>query len=156
MARQFKELQAFNTQPREDGKYKVGLDSDKFETVKHMKPVFAFDYLCEDGSEFSFSGDLLGASDYRKLMKGLKRISKNTYEILNREQQFHFHEVRWQDVNVKEADFNKCVYGIAESNGDLTPYQVKVFEEARLIGFLYRGVFYLVMFDRRHRAYKRR
>lgn len=156
MAGKFDKLQQFNVQPREDGKYKVGLDSDKFEVVKHLKPVFAFDYLCEDASAFSFTGGLMGAADYRKLMKGLKRISQNTYETLNREEQFHFHDVKWQDVSVKESDFNKCIFGTGESNGDLTPYQVKVFEKARLIGFLYRGVFYMVMFDRGHNAYKRK
>ena len=155
MARRFEELERNNIQPKEDGKYKVGLDSDQFEAIKHLKPVFAFDYLCEDSSEFSFTG-ALGAADYKKLMKGLKRLSQNTYETLNREAQFHFHDVKWQDVTVKESDFNKCIYGSGEKKGDLTPYQVKVFEEARLIGFLYVGVFYLVMFDRGHNAYKRK
>lgn len=156
MAKHFKGLQDFKVQPKEDGKYKVGLDSDRFEVVKHLKPVFAFDYLCEDKSAFSFTGDLMGASDYRKLMKGMKRVSQNSYDVLNREKQFHFHDVRWQDVSVKESDFNKCIYGEGESDGDLTPYQVKVFEEARLIGFIYCGVFYLVMLDRGHNAYKRK
>lgn len=156
MTRKFDKLQHFKIQPIDDGKYKVGLDSDKFEAVKHMKPVFAFDYLCEDSSVFSITGSLLGTADYRKLMKGLKRISQNTYDTLNREESFHFHEVKWQDVCVKESDFNKCIYGKGESNGDLTPYQMKVYEEARLIGFLYRGVFYMVMFDRGHNAYKRK
>lgn len=91
MAKKFDKLEKRNVQPQEDGKYKVGLNSDRFEAIKHFKPIFAFDYLCEDNTSFSFTGDLLGASDYKKLMKGLKRISLNTYETLNREEQFHFH-----------------------------------------------------------------
>lgn len=152
----FDKLQNFNVRTNDDGKYKIGQNSDSFEAIKHLKPVFAMDYLCEDGSEFSFTGQQLGARDYQKLMKGLKRISKETYATLNRVDQFHFHDIKWDDVSVKESDFNKCIYGKGESNGDLTPYQVKVFEEARLIGFLYRGAFYLVMFDRGHNAYKRK
>lgn len=42
-------------------------------------------------------------------MKGMERISQNTCEKLNREEQFHFHDVIWQDVSVKESDFNKFV-----------------------------------------------
>ena len=156
MAKRFEELKNNNIQPKEDGKYKVGLDSDKFDVVKHLKPVFALDYLCEDNSAFSFIGRLMGVTDYRKMMKGLKRISLNTYESLNREEQFHFHEVKWQDVNLKESDFNKCIYGTGKREGDLTPYQIKVFEEARLIGFIYCGAFYMVMLDRGHNAYKRK
>ncbi len=156
MSQEFEALQRFNVQPKNDGKYKFGQDSDRFEHIKHMKPVFAFDYLCEDASEFSFIGRTLGASDYKKLMTGLKRLSQYTYETLNRERQFHFHDVKWTDVTVKESDFNRCIYGDSASNGDLTPYQVKVFEEARVIGFLYCGVFYMVLFDRGHNAYKRK
>lgn len=152
----FDKLRQFNTQTSDDGKYRFGSDSDRFEMIKHLKPVFAMDYLCEDAIEWSFVGNQLGARDYEKLMKGLKRISKETYETLNKETQFHFHDVKWKDVTVKESDFNKCIYGKGESNGDLTPYQVKVFEEARLIGFIYKGAFYLVLFDRGHNAYKRK
>lgn len=156
MAKLFKELLDFNVQTRSYEKYKIGFNSDKFETIKYLKPVFAFDYLCDDNSDYSFTGELLGAPDYRKLMKNLKRLSANTYEILSKEKQFHFHDIRWQDVSAKETDFNKCIYGTRENKGDLTPYQIKVYEEARLIGFLYKGVFYMVMFDRKHRAYKRK
>lgn len=156
MAKPFKKLRDFNVQTRSDEKYKIGFDSDKFETIKYLKPVFAFDYLCDDNSGYSFTGELIGAPDYRKLMKNLKRLSGNTYEILSKGKQFHFHDIRWQDVSAKEADFNKCIYGTGENTGDLTAYQIKVFEEARLIGFLYKGVFYMVMFDRKHRAYKRK
>lgn len=156
MARHFDELYKNDIQPKDNNKYQVGLNSDRFESVKHLKPVFAFDYMCEDKSSFSFTSYLLGASDFKKMMKGLKRISNNTYETLNREALFHFHDVRWKDVDVKESDFNKCIFGKGDRKGNMTPYQVKVFEEARLIGFLYRGVFYMVMFDRGHNAYKRK
>lgn len=156
MPQRFPKLEQFNTQPRDDGKYKLGTDSDKINSIKHLKLVFAMDYLCDDSSNFSFCGQLLGASDYRKLMKGLKRISSISYDDLSRDNRFHFHDVDWDDVTVKESDFNKCIYGKPDRQGDITPYQFKVYEEARLIGFIYSGVFYLVMFDRGHNAYKRK
>ncbi len=156
MSRKFPLLDNFNTQPSDGGKYKFGLDSEKISSIKHLKPVFAFDYVCDDNGEFSFCGQLLGASDYKKLVKGLKRISAISYNDLSRDQRFHFHDVEWNDVSVKESDFNKCIFGVAENNGDITPYQFKVYEEARIIGFIYSGVFYLVLFERGHNPYKRK
>lgn len=156
MAQKFEQLKNFNVQPVDDGKYKIGVDSDDFDKIKHLKPVFAFDFICQDNSEFSFCGKLLGTSDYKKLLINLRRISQNTYYTLSHDSQFHFHDIEWSDVTVKESDFNKCIFGENEGSGDITPYQIKVYEEARLIGFIYRGVFYLVMFDRGHNAYKRK
>lgn len=63
MEQRFEELRNFNSLPPTDGKYKIGGSSDKFDLIKHLKPVFAFDFICEDKCEFSFCGKLFGASD---------------------------------------------------------------------------------------------
>ncbi|MFR7821849.1 MAG: hypothetical protein ACLU30_00485 [Odoribacter splanchnicus] len=89
-------------------------------------------------------------------MKGLRSISEHTYEYMNRENRFHFHEIKWEDVTVKKSDFYKCISRKENSDEEICAYQFKVFEEARIIGFLYKGIFYLVMFDRGHNAYKRK
>lgn len=141
--------------PEINSKFKIGQKSDEYEEIKELKPVFAFDYALLDNSDFSFSGTRLGSSDYRKLIKGLKGLSKYTYETLNDNDKFHFHEVKWKDVGISEKDFYKCLTDNYDGNDYLDVYQFKVFEEARLLGFLYRGVFYLVMFDRNHEAYER-
>lgn len=51
MSRKFPLLDNFNTQPSDDGKYKFGLDSEKISSIKHLKPVFAFDYVCDDNGD---------------------------------------------------------------------------------------------------------
>lgn len=138
------------------GKYQLGKGSDAFEDIKDLKPVFSFDYASFEHDGFAFDSKTLGANDYKKLIKGLKDISTHSYSVINQEYRFHFHEVKWEDVAVSESDFYKCIYGVNTQKRDVKPYQFKVFEEARIIGFVYRGVFYLVLFDRGHNAYKRK
>lgn len=139
------------------GKYVLGAGCDKFEDISELKPTFSFDYLSLDHNDFGFAGKLLGHNDYKKLLKALKNISKYTYGTLNGEYSFHFHDIKWEEVTLSKSDFYKCIYEERyDGQDDITPYQFKVYEEARVIGFIYRGVFYLVMFDRGHKAYKRR
>lgn len=139
------------------GKYELGAGSDKFEDIAELKPTFSFDYLSLDHKKFGFAGKLLGNKDYKKLLKALKDISRHPYKVLNREDRFHFHDIKWEDVTLSKSDFYKCIYEERyNDDDDITPYQFKVYEEARVIGFVYRGVFYLVMFDRGHNAYKRK
>lgn len=63
-------------------------------------------------------------------------------------------------MTVAKSDFLKCIYKDMRKDDydedDITAYQFKVYEEARIVGFIYRGIFYLVMFDRGHNAYKRK
>lgn len=137
-------------------KYEIGKGTDAFEDIKDLKPVFSFDYVSMRNGFFCFNGKTLGRKDYIKLIKALKDVSLYTYETMNKEQRFHFHDINWNDVTISESDFYKCIYEEYHGEKDITPYQFKVYGEARIIGFLYRGVFYLVMFDRGHRAYKRK
>ena len=119
-------------------KYKVGEKSDVFEDVKELKPVFSFDYVSLKGGTFCFNGSSLGRKDYTKLIQALKNISSHTYKTLNDEYRFHFHNINWDDVTISESDFYKCIYNEYNGEKDITPYQFKVFEEARIIGFLYK------------------
>ncbi|MCC8071904.1 MAG: hypothetical protein LIO90_08910 [Bacteroidales bacterium] len=134
-------------------KYLKGLKSDDYVVFKNQKPVFALDYLSLKGTDFCFNSNNLSQKDYVKLLGGLKRISAHTYETLNKERMFHFHSLNWKEVQLKESEFNKCV---GCQSGEIEAFQVKVFEEARVIGFIYQGVFYLVMFDFQHKAYPRK
>lgn len=139
------------------GKFEIGNDTDSFEEIKHLKPVFSFDYISLRKSVFCFNGTTLGRKDYQNLITGLQSVSTFTYNELNSEHCFHFHEIKWADVEFSASEFHKCIYG-QQYNGevDITPYQLKVFGKARIIGFLYKGVFYLILFDVGHNAYKRK
>ena len=140
--------------------FTAGDRSDKFEDIKHLHPRFAYDFISLGGSEFCFNSSDLGLRDYQKLMKSFKELSLQTYEVMNREHRYHFHDIDWNDVTVSKSDFMKCIYkGVkrdAYDDEDITAYQFKVYEEARIVGFIYKGIFYLVMFDRGHNAYKRK
>jgi hypothetical protein len=136
-------------------KYVVGKKTDAFEDIKYLKPLFSFDYVSIRGSDFCFDGKLISRKDLIKLIKSMKDISTYSYETLNKEYRFHFHEVNWNNVTLPESSFYKCIYGDKDVERTITPYQFKVYDKARVIGFIYKGVFYLVMFDRNHKAYKR-
>jgi hypothetical protein len=134
-------------------KYMMGERSDAFEDIKNLKPVFSFDYASIKESDFCFNSKLLGRKELVKLIESFKDISKYSYETMSREYRFHFHEVKWGDVTISESDFYKCIYGNSNEERRITAYQFKVYDKARIIGFIYKGVFYLVLFDRGHNAY---
>jgi hypothetical protein len=70
---------------------------------------------------------------------------------------YHWHEVRWEDITLKESDFQKCLTpNINDNIQTPTVYQFDVFEEARIMGFIHNGIFYVVWLDRNHKAYKRK
>lgn len=137
-------------------KYEIGKNTDSFEEIKHLKPIFSFDYISLKKSIFCFDGTNLGRKEYLNLIKGLQSVSQFTYHQLNANYRFHFHEIKWEDVTFSASDFHKCIYGNRyKGEEDITPYQFKIFGKARIVGFLYKGVFYLIMFDIGHNAYKR-
>lgn len=153
----FKEFDGLQIPDRvQDKKFTLGEKTDDFQRVKHLNPVFAFDFISLNRGDFCFDGKLLGRDDYVKLMKSLKSISSYTYEMLDKEYRFHFHEIDREDVTISKSDFYKCISKNCKGEENIDAYQFKVYEEARIIGFLYMGVFYLVMFDRGHNAYKRK
>jgi len=108
-----------------------------------------------DNGKYSFNSAATNAKDYHKLIKGLKDASSFTYDFMSSNDRFHFHDIKWSDVDISESDFYKCIQNPYKGEKDLTVYQFKVFEEARVLGFIYKSVFYLVMFDRQHKAYDR-
>jgi hypothetical protein len=142
--------------PEVHSKYMTGERSDAFEDIKRLKPIFSFDYVSIKGSDFCFNSTLLGRRELVKLIESFKDISKYSYEAMSKEYCFHFHEINWNDVTISESDFYKCIYGDSNEERRITAYQFKVYDKARIIGFIYKGVFYLVMFDRGHNAYPRR
>lgn len=125
---------------------------DNIDSIQNERPLFSFDYMSMNKSVFCFNSTSLGRKDYIDLLNGLKRISKYTYKELEKENMFHFHSIDWNDVTISQSDFNKC---IGNKNIQLTAYQFKVFNKARIIGFIFQSIFYLVMFDRNHKAYHR-
>jgi hypothetical protein len=141
-------------------KYLFGEAANRLNEIKQHRPVFAFDYISLNNSDFCFNSSLLnGQKDYHKLFQSFKNISNKSYDELSSNYAYHFHEVNFDDVSISQSDFLKClVPDVSKINPDHSPtvYQFKAFEEARVLGFVSKMVFYLVFFDRNHKAYKRK
>ena len=141
-----------------DGKYAIGSPLDNLYDIKHLKPTFAFDYVSESKDDFSLiNHSKLCVKDYRDFFSGLKHISKQTYDELMKREDAHFHSVDWDDTAISARDFERHIDPNRSNTGEeITAYQVKLINKARLFGFLYKGVFYVVLFDRGYDVYKRK
>ncbi len=139
-----------------DGKYQIGIKSHKVVDAARLKPKFAFDYISDRGTLFCFNATHLGRKNYLGLINGLKAASKLTFKELESSRTYHFHAIDFNDVTIRKSDFYKAISGDYSDDDYIIPYQIKVFKEERVIGFLYNGTFYLVMFDSGHKAYERK
>lgn len=142
-------------------KYKLGRLTRSFHQVKELTPVFAFDYLSLEESEFCFNGKQVAARDYAALFRKLKEVSRKTYEELSRDKYFRFHPVDFNDPRVKisQRSFVKAITtNSSHFDADQAPtlYQLDAFKEARIAGFLCEGIFHLIWLDRGHNIYARR
>ncbi|MBK8243263.1 MAG: hypothetical protein IPK88_07550 [Saprospiraceae bacterium] len=141
-------------------KYVFGEAANRLHDIKQHKPVFAFDFISLDNSDYCFNSNLINTKkDYNRLFHSFKSISNKSYLELSTENSFHFHEVEFKDTKISQSDFLKClVLDPSKINPDHCPtvYQFKTFEEARVFGFVAKMIFYLVFFDRNHRVYKRK
>ena len=116
--------------------------------IKDSRPVFAFDYLSLNSSNLCFNSKLLnGVKEYQRIFESLKTLSSKNYDELSKNRTFHFHEVDFDDTTISESEFVKCLTpNSAKTKSDNIPtvYQFKIFDKARIFGFIYKSVFYLV------------
>jgi hypothetical protein len=141
-------------------KFTFGEAANRLNEVKQHKPVFAFDYISLNNSDYCFNSHRINAGkDYQRIFQCFKSISNKSYDELSTNYTYHFHEVDFSDTSISQSTFLKClVPDISKINIDNSPtvYQFKTFEEARILGFIHKSVFYLVFFDRNHQTYKRK
>ncbi len=143
-----------------EDKYSFGKTSNNLSEIKNIHPFFAFDFLSFSKTNFCFNSNLINAKkDYLRLLETLKKISSFTFDELSKNKNYHFHDVDFSKTKPSESDFLKCITNdiskISDSNSP-TVYQFKVFEEAGIFGFFFKGIFYPVWFDRNHDVYKRK
>lgn len=141
-------------------KYKLGEKGYSFYDIKNLKPVFAFDYLSLSGSELCFNSNNLAAKDYIGLLQGLKKISSISYNDLKVTPNYRFHSIDFSDkrVSISRKDFKQILTFKDELLKDeelpnLYQFDLQYVQEARACGFLYKGVFYLIWYDRYHKIY---
>lgn len=143
-------------------KYKIGEPGFSFGDIKSLKPTFAFDYLSLNGKDFCFNNNSLTKADYIGLLEGLHKISDTPYEILHDTRAYRFHKIDFSDkrVTIKKSDFKKILTKKPatlkeEELPNLWQFDLQYVQQARACGFLYKGVFYLVWYDRHHKIYPR-
>jgi hypothetical protein len=141
-------------------KYKIGEKGFSFHAIKELKPVFAFDYLSLNCTDLCFNSKSLEIKDYVGLFEGLKKISNITYEKMKVNPAFRFHQIDFdaKNVSLSRSKFKQILSPKEDllSDGELpTLYQfdLQYVQKARVAGFLYKGVFYLVFYDRDHLIY---
>lgn len=145
---------------KEISKYKIGEKGFSFHTIKELKPVFAFDYLSLNGSDLCFNSNRLEPKDYVGLLEGLKKISDITYERMKVIPSYRFHQIDFdgKNVSITRKEFKNILTFKEELLSDeelptLYQFDIQYVQAARVCGFLYKGVFYLVWYDRHHQIY---
>lgn len=147
---------------KQNAKYSLKQKGYSFHDIKNTRPVFAFDYISLYRSELCFNNDKLSVVDYNGFLGCLKDISNKTYQVLKETPNYRFHQVDFNDkrVSLTRKQF-KAILAPREdllSDDELpTLYQLDLnyIREARVCGFLFKGVFYLVWFDRFHKIYSK-
>lgn len=141
-------------------KYKVGSTGLSFYDIREIKPVFAFDYLSLGSTELCFDCPKLSTIDYVGLLAGLKTNSQFTYNELKNNPYYRFHKINFDtdNVSIKKKDFKQILSFKPEEISDdelptLYQFDLHYKQKARACGFLYKGIFYLVWFDKDHIIY---
>jgi hypothetical protein len=146
----------------ESSRYKLGEIGYHFHHIKKMQPIFAFDYISLNQGDKCFNCTAYTVSDYIGLLEGLKKVSQFTYEKLHDTKSFRFHKVKFDEKNVAltRKEFKQILTQKEDSLEDeelpnVWQFDLQYIAKARVAGFLYKGVFYLVWYDRNHLIYPR-
>ena len=141
-------------------KYKVGEQGISFHSIKNLKPIFAFDYLSLNKTELCFNVKSNKKEDLLGFLIGLKKISAFTYENMRSDRSLKFHSIDLWDkkVNLTPKEFLNILApsgrGMSEEElPTLYQFDLQYKIEARAVGFLYQGIFYIVWYDRNHVIY---
>lgn len=141
-------------------KYNIGETGFSFHEIKTYKPIFAFDYLSLNKGDLCFNSNSLNIKDFIGLLTGLKKISEVTYEDLHNNRLYRFHKIKFEHSSVKitKNDLKKVLTFKPELLDDeelpnLYQFDLHYVQKARVAGFLFKGIFYLVWYDRNHLIY---
>ncbi len=145
---------------RAQTKYKLGEEGYSFYDIKHLKPTFAFDYISFNGTQLCFNFGNLEIKDYVGFLSGLKTISTISYNDLKVTPNYRFHVIDFDkdNISITRKDFKQILtYKESLLSDDELPtlyqFDLHYHQKARACGFLYKGIFYLVWFDRNHIIY---
>lgn len=152
--------QQLNNLKSTNDKFKLGQKGVSFYDIRDMKPTFAFDYLSLNLTELCYNCKKLTPDDYKGFLTALKINSGLTYHQLRTNPNYRFHPINFDtdNISIKRKDFklalsNKPNEITDEELPTLYQFDLHYNQKARACGFLYKGVFYLVWFDKDHIIY---
>ena len=141
-------------------KYRIGEKGVSFHDIRKRKPVFAFDYLSLNNGYLCFNQKSLDQKDLLGFLEGLKKISSFTYEEMKSNRILRFHSINLNDSNVSlnPKDFLQVLApsgrGMTEDElPTLYQFDLQYQAAARAVGFLFKGIFHIVWYDRYHKIY---
>lgn len=144
----------------ENDRYSTGKSGVSFYNIRELKPIFAFDYLSLANSELCFNCKKLTAEDYLGFLSGLKINSQKTYNELRTNPYYRFHPIDFDKdkISIKRKDFKTVFTNKPDEMSDeelptLYQFDLHYRQKARTCGFLYKGVFYIIWFDKDHLIY---
>lgn len=146
----------------DNDKYKLGVNGVSFYDIRELKPIFAFDYLSLSNSVLCYDCAKLTSDDYLGFLTALKTNSQFTYNELRTNPSFRFHPIDFDKdkdkISIKRKDFKKALTHKPEELSDeelptLYQFDLHYKQKSRACGFLYKGIFYLVWFDKDHLIY---
>jgi hypothetical protein len=148
-------------------KYRVGQKDDtSFHDIRELTPIFAFDYISMQENPLCFNATSLTKEDYVGLLNGLRKISPISYKELSTTPIYRFHQVNFNETRVllSARDFKLILFPseslrekvLDEELPTLYQFDLHYVQEARAVGFLFKGIFYLIWYDRNHEVYKGR
>lgn len=121
--------------------------SERIGFHKH-RPKFAFSYYDHADRQFSATS-ITDVRDFHRLFRSLKDFCCLTWADIVMNRQFHAHGIEWKDTSRKSG-----FPGHLQIVNEFPPYQFKVFQEFRVVGFFdHQSTFHVVWFDRNHSLY---
>jgi hypothetical protein len=141
-------------------KYNLGENGLSFYEIRELKPVFAFDYLSLNKTNLCFNCPDLSTTDFIGFLEGLKKNSSITYNELKVNPYYRFHSINFDkdNISIKRSDFKRALtfkeqFLKDEELPTLYQFDLHYRQKARACGFLFKGVFYIVWFDKDHVIY---
>lgn len=144
-------------------KYSLGESGVNFREILNVSPRFAFDYLSLEESHLCVNNTRLSKKDLIGFIEGLKKVSEISYKTLKHNSSWRFHRIDLTDskVSLNQNDFLLALApsgrGISTDElPSLYQFTIRYDAKARVVGFLYIGVFYVIWYDRNHLIYPKK
>lgn len=111
-----------------------------------LHPYFSFRYYHQEHKKYNFND--FSRDEFLRLVDRLRELSQFTWKqiLIDHSRFWHAHEVNWS----KTDEQNGFAHLEAKLQG-YPPYQLKMFEECRIFGFINNdNIFKIVWIDRHH------